>query len=109
MNIGVFTVKSMYKVLQPCIVEAFSWQMVWRSCVQLKICFFSWEAAWGRILTLDMLQRRGVPLVNRWFLCQQCEESTNHFLLLFLALHGSCRAPFGKCFWTGKALLLARE
>ena len=26
-----------------------------------------WEAAWGRISTLDMLQRRGVPLVNRSF------------------------------------------
>ena len=29
-------------------------------------------------LTLDMLQRRGVPLVNRCVLCQQCEESANH-------------------------------
>ena len=40
-NIGVFTIKSMYKVLQPCIVEDFPWKMVWRSCVQPKNSFFT--------------------------------------------------------------------
>ena len=87
----------------------------------------------GVELTLDMLQRRGVPLVNGCFLCQQCEESANHLLLHYsitrilwelhfslfgatwimsgfvLALHGSCRALFEIWFWAGKALLLARE
>ena len=48
-NTGVFIVKSMYKVLQPCIFEDFLWHMVWRSCVQPKISFFTWEEAYGRI------------------------------------------------------------
>ena len=44
---GVFSEKSMYKALQPISL------MLGRSCVQLKICFFAWEAIWGKILTMD--------------------------------------------------------
>ena len=79
-NTGVFAVKSMYKALQLSTFEPFPWQMIWRSCVQPKISFFTWEAAWGRILTLDKLQRRGVSLANRCFPCQQREESVDHLL-----------------------------
>ena len=57
-NNRVFTVKSMYEALQLSTVDSFPWHMVWRPCVQLKINFFTWEAASGRILTLDMLQMR---------------------------------------------------
>ncbi|RVW17648.1 Oxysterol-binding protein-related protein 1C [Vitis vinifera] len=33
-----------------------------------KISFFAWEASWGRVLTLDHLQKRGWALANS-FLC----------------------------------------
>ena len=33
--------------------------------------FFAWEASWGRILTLDMLKRRGRVLANRCFHCEE--------------------------------------
>ena len=33
LNIGVFTVKSMYKALQLSTFEPFPWQIIWRSCV----------------------------------------------------------------------------
>ena len=46
-----------------------------------KSAFFTWEAARGRILTRDKLQRRGIFLVNRCFLCQKAEESVDHLLL----------------------------
>ena len=49
--------------------------------VSQKLVCFTWEAAWGRILTLDKLQRRSVSLVNRCFLCQQFEEPIDHLLL----------------------------
>ena len=77
---GVFTVKSMYKALQMSAIQPFPWQMVW-TCIQPKISFFTWEVAWGRILTLDKLQRRGIYLVNRCFLCQEAEELVDHLLL----------------------------
>ena len=85
-----------------------------------KINFVTWETAWGRILTLDMLQRMGVPLVKRFF----CVNSVRSRQIIFYSLvvlqefFGSyfflpcsiiCRAPCGRCFWVGKALLLARE
>ena len=40
---GVFTVKSMFKAVQPSLNEPFRWQIVWGSCVQPKISFFIWE------------------------------------------------------------------
>ena len=43
--------------------------------------FFAWEASWGRILTLDMLKRRGRVLANRCFLCEEMEETVDHLLL----------------------------
>ena len=35
----------------------------------------------GRILTLDMLKRRGRILANRCFLCEEMDESVDHLLL----------------------------
>ncbi|RVW41716.1 Transposon TX1 uncharacterized 149 kDa protein [Vitis vinifera] len=62
------------------------------------VFFFAWEASWGRVLTLDRLQKRGWALANRCFLCQMVEESIDHLLLhcektrevwmLFLSLFG---------------------
>ena len=66
--------------------------------MQPKLSFFVWEASWGRVLTLDRLQKRGWALANRCFLCQMVEESIDHLLLhcektrevwmLFLSLFG---------------------
>ena len=47
----------------------------WGYCVQPKHRFFAWEASWGKILTLDQLQKRGIALANWCFLCQRCEET----------------------------------
>ena len=66
---GFFLVKSMYKALRPRCPKSFPWAMVWKSCVQPKICFFAWEAIWGKIITNDQLQKRGFSLANRCYLC----------------------------------------
>lgn len=41
----------------------------WNPTVLTKEGFFVWEASWGKVLTLDQLQRRGRSLVNQCFLC----------------------------------------
>ena len=41
----------------------------------------AWEATWGKILTLDRLQKRGWQLPNCCFLCGCEEETVNHILL----------------------------
>ena len=56
---GVFSVKSLYRALQPVSLASFPSKIFWNSCVQPKISFFAWEASWGRVLTLDCLQKRG--------------------------------------------------
>ena len=33
------------------------------------------------MLTLDQLKRRGIPLVNRCFLCEEEEETIDHLLM----------------------------
>ena len=78
---GVFLVKSLYRAWQPVSLASFPSKIIWNSCVQLKISFFAWEASWGRVLTLDRLQKRGWALANRCFLCQTCGESIDHLFL----------------------------
>ena len=54
--------------------------------VPSKVAFFTWEAAWGKVLTLDKLQRRGWHLPNICFLCGCVEETIHHILFHFLAV-----------------------
>ena len=46
--------------------------------------FFAWEATWGKVLTLDRLQKRGWPLPNCCFLCDCEEETVNHILIHYI-------------------------
>ena len=46
-----------------------------------KAAFFTWEATWGKILTLDRLKKRGWQLPNCCFLCGCEGENVNHILL----------------------------
>ena len=78
---GVFSVKSLYKAMQPASSALFPSKIIWRSCAQPKISFFAWEASWDKVLTLDRLQKKGWVLANRCFLCQKCGESIDHLLL----------------------------
>ena len=51
------------------------------SFVPTKVSFFAWEAAWGKVLTLDNLQGIGWHLPNICFLCGCVEETIHHPLL----------------------------
>ena len=48
--------------------------------MQPKLCFFAWEATWGKLLRLDQLQRRGLAIAIRCFLCRENEEMMDHLL-----------------------------
>ena len=78
---GMFSIKSMYNVLQQRSVISFPWKCIWKNCVQPKVSFFAWEASWGKILTFDQLKRRGFSLTNRCPPCQRSEETMDHLLL----------------------------
>ena len=78
---GSFSVKSLYFILEEVRVDPFPNRVVWNAWVPPKVSFFAWEAAWGKFLTLDQLQKRGWSLANRCSLCYVHEETIDHILL----------------------------
>ena len=71
-----FSVHDAYKVLNPSPTTLFPAKGIWVTYVPTKPAF-----AWGKVLTLDKLQRRGWHFPNRCYLCGRTEESVHHILL----------------------------
>ena len=78
---GKFGVKEAYALLICPSVSLFPKNGIWVENVPSKLAFFAWEATWGRVLTLDRLQKRGWQLLNRCYLCGSEEENVNHLLI----------------------------
>ncbi|RVW52750.1 putative ribonuclease H protein [Vitis vinifera] len=78
---GLFRVKEAYRLLDKPNATTFPSRSIWVDRVPTKVCFFAWEATWGKVLTLDRLQIRGVQFPNCCFLCGCEEENVNHILL----------------------------
>ena len=76
-----FSVKIMYKGLDPSLAFEFPSRSVWNPIVPPKIGFFAWEVAWGKVLTLDQLKHHGMTFANKCFLCEEGEESIDHLLI----------------------------
>ena len=76
-----FSVSLMYRKLRYSPPTEFPWRSIWNPIVPPKLGFFAWEASWGKVLTLDQLKRKGIPLVNRCCLCEENEETINHLLI----------------------------
>ncbi|KAJ9689326.1 hypothetical protein PVL29_014820 [Vitis rotundifolia] len=58
-NHGTFRVKDAFRLLDAPNDTAFPVKCIWVDKVPTKVAFFAWEASWGKILTLDRIQRRG--------------------------------------------------
>ncbi|RVW97672.1 Transposon TX1 uncharacterized 149 kDa protein [Vitis vinifera] len=56
---GLFRVKEAYRLLDKPNATEFPARGIWVDRVPTKVCFFAWEATWGKVLTLDRLQIRG--------------------------------------------------
>ena len=78
---GKFNVKSYYKSLRAENSLFFPAKEIWGSYAPLRTHFFAWEAVWGKILTIDMLMKRGWSMVNRCSLCKKNEKSVDHILI----------------------------
>ena len=76
-----FSVKAMYKCFEGSLVIDFPYLSIWNSVVPPKIGIFTWEAVWGKVLTLDNLKHRGMVFANRCFMCEEGEETINHLLI----------------------------
>jgi hypothetical protein len=78
---GKFEVKSFYFILNSAVSFPFPWKSIWRTKAPLRVAFFVWSAALGKILTLDNLRKRNLVLVNRCGMCKKEEESIDYLLL----------------------------
>ena len=79
---GSFSVKSLIFILKEVQVSHFPTSIVWNVWVLPKVFFFfAWEATWGKVLTLNRLQRRWRSLANRCSLYYAYEKSVDHTLL----------------------------
>ena len=78
---GKFGVKEAYRLLITPNYISFSKNCIWVVRVPTKVVFFAWEATWGKVLTLNRLQKRGWQFPNRCYLCGCEEETVNHILL----------------------------
>ena len=71
----------MYKGFDLSLAFDFPYRLVWNPVVPPKIEVFAWETAWGKVLTLDQLKRRGMTFANRCFLCDEDEENIDHLVI----------------------------
>ncbi|RVW38225.1 putative ribonuclease H protein [Vitis vinifera] len=78
---GKFRVKEAYRLVTRPNDIGFPARCIWVDSVPTKVAFYAWEATWGRVLTLDRLQKRGWQLPNCCFLCGCEEETVNHLLI----------------------------
>ena len=76
-----FRVKEAYSLLANPIDTVFPKSCIWVDRVPTKVAFFARKATWGKVLTLNMLQKRGWQLPNCCFLCGCEEKSVNHILI----------------------------
>ena len=76
-----YSVRAAYKVLQPGTNLYFLSKGIWDPNVPTKSAFYAWKAVWGKVLTLEKLQRRGWQLPYHCYLCGCAEDSINHILL----------------------------
>lgn len=80
-----FEVKSNYHELSILANSHFPWKSIWRTKAILRVAFFVWTAALGRILTLDNLRNRNVIVVDWGCIYKKSGESINHLLHYELA------------------------
>jgi hypothetical protein len=78
---GKFDVKSFYKVLAYNDAHPFPWKSIWRTKAPVKVAFFAWTAALGKILTMDNLRKRHVIVIDWCCMCKRHGESVDHLLL----------------------------
>ena len=61
---GKFRVKEAYRLMTRPNDIVFPSRCIWVDSVPTKVAFYAWEATWGRVLTLDRLQKRGWQFPN---------------------------------------------
>jgi hypothetical protein len=74
-------VKSYYQIISTSAQVFGSWKSIWKVKACLRVAFFVWTAALGKILTLENLRKMNIMVVEWCYRCKPCGKSTEHLLL----------------------------
>ena len=78
---GKFDIQSFYNKIRGTSLSKFPWKGIWKVKIPKRVAFFLWTATHGRILTLDNLMLRRLPLANRCCMCYCSAESVDYLLI----------------------------
>jgi hypothetical protein len=78
---GKFDVRYFYNILAYKETVHLPWKRIWQTKVPLKVAFFAWVVALGKILTLDNLRKRQVIAIDRCCMCKKSGDSVDHLFL----------------------------
>lgn len=83
---GVYTVKSNYRKMNPTLslTEKWPWKLIWKIDRPLKLSCFAWLAIRKACLTHEILQKKGMQICSRCFMCENEVEINSH---LFIHCH----------------------
>ena len=59
----------------------FPWKIIWRSKAPLRVAFFVWTVALGKILIIDNLRKIKVRIIDWCYMCKCNGESIDYLLL----------------------------
>jgi hypothetical protein len=59
----------------------FPWKSIWRLKTLIRVAFFVWTAALGKILTVDNLRKRRIIIVDWCCMCKHQGDSVDNLLL----------------------------
>ena len=80
-NKGVFFLQ-LYSLLETDGTIPFPLKIVQNPWIPSKVNFFSWEACWGKVLTLDQLKKKSWILANKYALCKEESEFIDPFFIV---------------------------
>ncbi|CAN0891450.1 Putative ribonuclease H protein At1g65750 [Linum grandiflorum] len=81
---SIFSVRSMRNMIHSekfSGISGFPMDIIWEKSAPTKVQGFCWMVFYGKIATLDNLQRRGMQLANRCVMCGICNETVEHLLI----------------------------
>lgn len=80
---GDFTVKKGYALLcsNKELIDNWPWKLIWKTKLPPKVIYFCWLALYEACITQDNLSKRGIPTINRCYMCRMNLESVKHLFL----------------------------
>jgi hypothetical protein len=68
------------RFLFPMIILLLSWRIIWRNEAALRVHFFAWSTALGKILIMHNLRKQHIIVVEWCCMCKKNVESIDNFL-----------------------------